>query len=225
MDKFSAHRREALSRLLFDRFGGSQADLARAIARSPSAVWRLLTKGEHAKPIGESLARDIELRLGLSEYWLDGVAHALRPGAAGQDVYSPATSQTPRAVALYQEADAAVRASKGPGAVRQIGVLFASTGSEGSWALVVASDAMSPIIVAGDRVVIDPSVTPVPGDVVLALVDRRQALLRRIRSPSSQLIQYDLVPANSDYPTVTSPGASVEIVGTMIEHHRIRPTR
>lgn len=226
MDKFSERRRDALAQLLRTRFDGSQADLARAIHRSPSTVWRLLTDGEHSKAIGESLARDIERLLGLPEYWMDGMAQALHPGAAGQDVYSPAASNTPRAVALYQESDAAVRASKGPGGVRQIGSMFISSGAgAGAWALVVASDAMSPSIMVGDRVVIDPDVRPIPGDIVLAIVNHNQALLRRIRSPSSQLVQFDLVPHNSDYPVVSSDRQAVRIAGTMIEHHRIRATR
>lgn len=230
MDKIARRRQAALAHVLATKFGGSQAELARAIARSPSTVWRLLSNGEHTKPIGEHLARDIELRLGLPPYHLDGVsapvAQALRKGTAGQDVYSPAAPLTPRAAPLIREADAAIRAKRGPGAVREVGAMFISyEASENAWGLVVASDAMWPLIQPGDRVLIDPDVAPEPGDVVLALLDDSQALLRRLRAHSSQLVSYELVPANQEYSIVRSLDANARMVGTMVEHHRLRSAR
>lgn len=98
-------------------------------------------------------------------------------------------------------------------------------GGERAWALVVATDAMWPLIQAGDRVLIDPDVGPDPGDVVLALLDGSQALLRRLRAQSSQLVSYELVPANQEYPIVRSPESNIRMLGTVVEHHRIRATR
>lgn len=68
MDRTGLRRRAALSHILAAKFGGAQADLARAIGRSPSTVWRLLSAGGREKPIGEHLARDIELKLGLTPH-------------------------------------------------------------------------------------------------------------------------------------------------------------
>lgn len=55
--------------LLQDRFHGNQAELARAIKRSPGQVHQWV-KG-HRK-IGDAGARHIEMALGLPQGWLDG---------------------------------------------------------------------------------------------------------------------------------------------------------
>ena len=67
------HRRLEKLRELLDRYG-KQAELARAIGRSPSQVGQWL--GGHRK-LGDGSARNIEIKLGLPMGWLD-TAPALR---------------------------------------------------------------------------------------------------------------------------------------------------
>ena len=62
------NRREALKRLIDERFEGKQAEFARAINRSPSLVWQCLSGHRN---IGEKLAREIESKLRLKQGWLD----------------------------------------------------------------------------------------------------------------------------------------------------------
>ena len=61
-------RRARLRRLVNERFGGNQAELARAIGRSPSLVWQYLSGH---REIGEKFARHVERCLGLPRFWLD----------------------------------------------------------------------------------------------------------------------------------------------------------
>ncbi len=61
-------RKDALKRLIDEKFEGKQADFARAINRSPSLVWQCLSGHRN---IGEKLARDIESKLRLKRGWLD----------------------------------------------------------------------------------------------------------------------------------------------------------
>ena len=60
-----------LRRLISERFDGSQTRLAKAIGRSPGYISRCNSQGAHRKKIGETLARDIEKKLGLEHRWLD----------------------------------------------------------------------------------------------------------------------------------------------------------
>lgn len=61
-------RRARLRRLVNERFGGNQAELARALGRSPSLVWQYLSGH---REIGEKFARHVERCLGLPRFWLD----------------------------------------------------------------------------------------------------------------------------------------------------------
>jgi hypothetical protein len=63
-----ARRRAAVQRLIDDRFDGVVADFALKIERAPAQVWQFMKGDRH---IGERLARDIELKLELSEGFLD----------------------------------------------------------------------------------------------------------------------------------------------------------
>lgn len=61
-------RLSRIKTLINDRFGGSQAEFAAAVGRSPALVWQYLS--EHRK-IGEKFARHVERSLGLPVLWLD----------------------------------------------------------------------------------------------------------------------------------------------------------
>jgi phage repressor protein C with HTH and peptisase S24 domain len=62
------NRREALKRLIDERFEGKQSDFARAIGRSASSVWQWLNGHRN---VGEKVAREIERKLRLPRGYLD----------------------------------------------------------------------------------------------------------------------------------------------------------
>lgn len=65
-------RRQNLRNLVTTRFNGRIAGLAEAVERAPSYISRCLS-GHAAgrKRVGEDLAREMEIRLGLERLWLD----------------------------------------------------------------------------------------------------------------------------------------------------------
>lgn len=94
-----------------------------------------------------------------------------------------------------------------------------------SFALVVSGNSMAPDYMEGDVVVVDPSVKPWPGDVVVAALDEEnEATLKKYRSRGNDADGhhvFELAPINEDYHTITvsssNPG---HIVGTVVEHRR-----
>ncbi len=94
--------------------------------------------------------------------------------------------------------------------------------SAAAFALVVSGQSMEPDFFSGDRIFVDPDVTPAPGDIVVArVVD--DLILRKYRPLSDSARVFELVPRHPDYMIVRSPDAA--IVGVVVEHHRFRAAR
>ncbi len=97
-------------------------------------------------------------------------------------------------------------------------------GEEG-FALIVKDKSMVPDFDVGDRIIVDPMVTPRPGDIVVAHVfSEDEAVLRKCRprnGEGAENQEFELVPLNQDWPTghinADSPGA---IIGTVVEQRR-----
>lgn len=95
-----------------------------------------------------------------------------------------------------------------------------------AFALEIRGDSMEPEFHAGDRVIVDPDVAPLPGDYVVAkLEDEQEATFKKFRPRGGRgkSAMIELVPLNPDWPVLTiertRPG---RIVATMVEHHRYR---
>jgi SOS-response transcriptional repressor LexA len=94
-----------------------------------------------------------------------------------------------------------------------------------AFALIVSGNSMAPEYRDGDLVVVDPSVKPWPGDIVVAVIEAEQrSTIKKYRSrgnDESGHHVFELVPINEDYHTITvssqNPG---HIVGTVVEHRR-----
>lgn len=77
----------------------------------------------------------------------------------------------------------------------------------------------------GDRIIVDCTVTPLPGDFVVARNGEHEATFKKYR-PRGVDEQgrdvFELVPLNPDYPTIRSDRQPVQIIGVMVEHRRYR---
>ena len=95
--------------------------------------------------------------------------------------------------------------------------------SQWAFFLEIKGDSMLPDFRPGDRVLIDPEVSPNPGDYVAAKNTKLGATFKKYRvrgiNESGQEI-FDLVPLNPDYPVMRSDEHHLEIIGTMVEHRR-----
>ena len=77
----------------------------------------------------------------------------------------------------------------------------------------------------GDLVIIDPNVTPRPGEYVAVKNCEQEATFKkyRPRGLNAQGQEYfELVPLNPDYETMRSDLQPITIIGTMVEHRKFR---
>lgn len=95
--------------------------------------------------------------------------------------------------------------------------------SQWAFFLEIKGDSMLPEFRPGERVLIDPEVTPSPGDYVAAKNTKQGATFKKYRvrgiNDSGHEI-FELVPLNPDYPVLRSDEHHLEIIGTMVEHRR-----
>ena len=86
----------------------------------------------------------------------------------------------------------------------------------------VVGDSMMPDFKEGDLIVIDTQLDPQPTDLVLA-ESAEGITFKKYRSRGineNGVEVFDLVPLNSDFPTIRSDRSKVEIIGTVVEHRR-----
>lgn len=95
------------------------------------------------------------------------------------------------------------------------------------FSLVLEEKAMSPVFMPGDTLVIDPTLKPVPGDIVIGATMTRNGevavLVRRYRDrgmDESGTPLFELVPSNEDFPTISSANIAMKVLGVVIEHRR-----
>ncbi len=97
--------------------------------------------------------------------------------------------------------------------------------SEHAFALEIDGLSMTPEFQPGDRVIVDPAITPRPGDCVVAKNGREEATFKKYRARGINAAGQDvfeLVPLNPDYPTISSEIQPVKIIAVMVEHRRYR---
>lgn len=93
------------------------------------------------------------------------------------------------------------------------------------FALKIKGISMQPVFLEGDLIIIDPDVEPVPGDFVAAINSDEEATFKKYRQigyDEYERMQFELVPLNPDYPSMSSLKQQIRILGTMIEHRRYR---
>lgn len=87
----------------------------------------------------------------------------------------------------------------------------------------IEGDSMLPEFREGDRVLIDPEVTPRPGDFVAARNSEQEATFKKYRVRGIDYAGkeiFELVPLNDDYPILRSDEHELSVIGTMLEHRR-----
>lgn len=95
-----------------------------------------------------------------------------------------------------------------------------------AFGLLIKGDSNHPDFKEGDKVIIDPAVKPMPGDMVFAKNGHEEGTFKKYRprgTDESGNDVFELVPLNDDYPTLHSlRDGPFRIVGTMVEHRKYR---
>lgn len=99
--------------------------------------------------------------------------------------------------------------------------------SRRAFALVIRDNSMAPDFSEGDKIILDPDVTPQPGDLVLAKLDSEaEATFRKFRPRAVDAgggSPIELAPLNPDWPSLILHGDNPgRIVATLVEHRRYR---
>lgn len=230
-------RRENLGILVFrnGRKSGQVKEFAIAHDLSPAHVSQMLN-GHRA--MGDEVARRIEDAQHLVRGWMDTAHHSVSETLAGYRLDNARhageeTRELP--VISYVQAgtwsDATDPYAKGQGMdYIAVDADLARSLSRSSFALVIEGDSMLDLFQPGDVVVIDPEVAPLPGDFVVAKLEREdRATFKKYREKglgSDGHMEFDLVPLNSDYPVISvNSNFPASVIGVMVEHRRRRRSR
>jgi len=97
--------------------------------------------------------------------------------------------------------------------------------SRWTFALEIDGLSMTPDFQPGDRVIIDPEISPNPGDFVVAKNSAKEATFKKYRArgiDGNGNMIFELVPLNPDFETMRSDVEHLEIIGVMVEHRKKR---
>lgn len=95
--------------------------------------------------------------------------------------------------------------------------------SFGTFALKVRGKSMEPEFKEGDIIVVDPNLSPGPGDYVVAKNGSECATFKKYRARGineNGEDVFELVPLNSDFATLDSSAEKISIIGIVVEHRR-----
>jgi SOS-response transcriptional repressor LexA len=94
-----------------------------------------------------------------------------------------------------------------------------------TFAITLTDNSMAPDFRLNDQVIVDPSITPQPGQIVVAVIEKtKQVVLRKYRAHSTHSTEtgsIDLIPLNEDWPILTLDSQlKGKIIGTACELRR-----
>jgi SOS-response transcriptional repressor LexA len=216
--------------LLAREFGGVAA-VAAKIGCSSSQYSQWMNGSENSgtgKPRGmrPSSARRIEKATGKPEGWMDREhAKAEVPQAFDENVKVAGVGGArpiPVISAIQAGALTDMETPYAPGA----GYAYEYTDqdlSEWAFALDVEGLSMMPEFRPGDRIIVDPDISPNPGDFVVAKNGTAQATFKKYRPRGIDAAGneiFELVPLNDDYPTLRSDDHKLIVIGVMTEHRK-----
>ncbi|MGZ3184385.1 MAG: helix-turn-helix domain-containing protein [Telluria sp.] len=95
--------------------------------------------------------------------------------------------------------------------------------SRWAFGLEVEGLSMTPMFQPGDRIIVDPELSPNPGDFVVARNGSNQATFKKYRPRGTDVngeMIFELVPLNDDYPTMRSDIDHLIVIGVVTEHRK-----
>lgn len=211
--------RRGNARLLSREAGGAR-QFAAILGKREDFISQLIGH-KPSRNIGATVAREIEEAFEKEVGWMDTphfpVSSNVTPAAVGQK--SVPLIDYVQAGKMLEVAD--------PHALGEGFEMLTTDAdvSSAAFALEIRGNSMEPEFREGDRVIMDPALSPRPGDFVVATNGENEATFKKYRpratGANGELI-FELVPLNPDYPTLRSDVDHCRVVGTMVEHRRYR---
>lgn len=100
---------------------------------------------------------------------------------------------------------------------------YIGTNPEAIFSVIVQGNSMEPDFKEGDMLIADSSITPKPGSFVIAQNGSHEATFKKYRVVSHDEYGrdvFELIPLNSDYPTLFSKSHDIRIIGVVVRHMR-----
>lgn len=206
--------------------GWSDAELARQIGRTQQQVhsW------EEDRLIGEKLARRLEDKLGLPQFYLDDRSIApktqsepeTRQPESGGSKAEKSVNNALRSVPIlaWDQLNAMLAIDDA--------IVSESTSSLDTYAVAsrrakfvrLVDDSMAPNLQPGDHVLLDPLEAPHAGDVVLVRLPSGEHFVRTFRPRTAYV--FEATALNPNYQSLTSAEDGAEVVAVMVEHRSYR---
>lgn len=100
---------------------------------------------------------------------------------------------------------------------------YAGNLGEFAFALEIVGDSMLPDFKPKDKIIVDPSITPIPGDFVIAQNGEAEATFKKYKPrgyDENGKEYFELIALNEDYPPLDSRFQDIQIIATVIDHIR-----
>lgn len=192
----------------------SQAELARMAGVKQQTINYLINR----RSTGSSYAIKIANALGINPVWLqEGCGNPHEPNALGAGSTASGGGWLP--VLRADELEDFIARPTQHTATRVLATTLPV--KKGAFAMEVEGAANEPEFREGDQVVVDRSVTPSPGDFVVAAFRGEYALRKyRVVEATDAGETFAVAALNPDYPLICSAKTRIDIVGTVVEHRR-----
>jgi SOS-response transcriptional repressor LexA len=199
--------------------GGNQSELARYCGLSPQAVQKWMA--DDSEPRGKNLQ--------LAAEFLNVTQVELKFGS------QPTSNQNIQQAPLGSRKIPLISYVQAGAMAEVVDPYQVGDGSEylltdldlgaNAFALQIKGDSMFPEFKEGDRIIIDPSLSPLPGDFVVAKNGHEEATFKKYRPRGINdhgNDVFELVPLNDDYAPMRSDVTPLRIIGVMVEHRKYR---
>lgn len=203
-------RPDRIALIIEGRFKGSRAAFSRELGKSQAQVSQWFSG---VRPVGNGIARDIEIKFDLPRGWLDD--NSALPSLDGMGNTAPVPIQHRYPVISYEQA-ARWTHKVGAFAHGHTQEWIASSEAVGQYAfwLSVTGDTMEPRFPEGAMILIDPDAAFDAGHFILArLGDDPKATFRRLTFDAGQ---WYLVPLNRQYQAMAIDRADVNVIGRVV---------